>query len=109
MRRAARSGAASQLIRALVARFALAEDRISIGRVHSVDWQSLTFVGERHEISVRIAGPGSTAALAGFKHGLAEVEWRLAGHVVADLVIVGEQAASDGSIVVEVEALTLAD
>lgn len=109
MRRAARSCAATQLLRALVARAAPDDDRISIGRVHSIDWQSLTFIGERHEVGLTIAGPGAAAALALLRDGLAEVEWRLVGYVVAEIVIVAEHAAGDGSIMVELEALTLTD
>lgn len=104
-----RSRAAAELLRALIARTALDDERITIGRVHSIDWQSLTFIGERHEFSLAITGPDARAALALFRDGLAEVEWQLVGHVVADLVIVSEQAASDGTIVVGIEALTLTD
>ena len=92
-----------------MARTALDADRIKVGRVHSIDWQSLTFIGERHEFSLAIAGPGAAAALALLRDGLANVEWQLAGHVVADLVIVSERSLSDGSILVELEALTLTD
>jgi len=84
-------------------------DRISVGRFLSVDWQSLTFTGERHELSLRLAGPDPAAALALLRVGLAEAEWQLHGHVVADIVIVGDKAHDDGSITVELEALTLTD
>ena len=101
------SCAAAQLLRALLARTGLDRNRISIGRFHSVDWQSLTFTGERHEISLRLAGPDPAPALAQLRDGLAEAEWQLEGHLVADILIVGEKASSDGSIVVDIEALTL--
>lgn len=78
-----------------------------IGRFRSVDWQSLTFTGERHEISLRLTGPDPALALGALRDGLAEVEWQLVGHVVADIVIVGERRSGDGAIVVEIEALTL--
>jgi len=73
-----------------------------------VDWQSLTFTGERHEISLRLAGPEAAPALARLRGRLAEVEWQLTGHIVADIVIVDEKVASDGSILVDLEALTIA-
>lgn len=92
-----------------MARAGLDPDRILVGRFLSVDWQSLTFTGERHEISLRLAGPDPAAALARLRFGLAEVEWRLHGHVVAEVVIVGEKRHRDGSITVELEALTLTD
>ena len=109
MRRALLSGAAAELLRALTARSGLDPDKILVGRFLSIDWQSLTFVGERHEISLRLTGPNPATALASLRIGLAEAEWQLRGHVVADIVIVGEKVCDDGSIMVELEALTLTD
>ena len=103
------SSAAAQLLDSLVERSGLDQNRISIGRFQSVDWQSLTFTGERHEISLRLAGPDAAPALALLRDGLAEAEWRLVGHVVADILIVAETAARDGSITVAIEALTLSE
>jgi hypothetical protein len=74
-----------------------------------VDWQSLTFIGERHEISLRLLGPDADMALAKLRDGLADAECKLEGHVVADILIVREAASEDGSILVELEALTLSD
>ena len=109
MTRPALSCAANQLLRALVARTGLDPDRILVGRFRSVDWQSLTFIGERHEISLRLDGPDASLALALLRDGLADADWQLNGHVVADILIVGEKASVDGSVVVELEALTLTD
>jgi hypothetical protein len=101
------SAPAAQLLRSLVTRTGLERDRITIGRFQSVDWQSLTFIGERHEISLRLLGPDADLALAKLRDGLADAEWKLEGHVVADILIVRELASDDGSILVEMEALTL--
>ena len=109
MRRAPLSGAAAQLLRCLMARIGLDPDRILIGRFHSVDWQSLTFTGERHELSLRLVGPDSDQALARLRDGLGDAEWQLSGHVVADILIVGQEKSGDGSILVDLEALTLTD
>ena len=46
-------------------------------RWSSVDWKSLTFTGERHEVSLRIPGPDSARAVALLRDGLAEAEWPL--------------------------------
>ena len=101
------SCAATQLLRSVMARTGLDPDRIIVGRFHSVDWQSLTFIGERHEISLKLSGPDPEAALNLLRAGLAEAEWALNGHVVADIVIVGERVSGDGTAVVDLEALTL--
>jgi len=109
MKRSLLSTAATQLLRSLIDRTVLDQNRISIGRFHSVDWQSLTFIGERHEFGLRLLGPESKSALFKLRDGLAEAEWQLDGHVVADILIVRETASDDGSILVEIEALTLLD
>lgn len=101
------SPAARQLLRALILRTGLDPDRIFVGRIHSVDWQSLTFTGERHEITLRLAGPDPAAAARRLRGGLADAEWHLHGHIVADILIVAEQAAADGSVEIALEALTL--
>jgi len=107
VRRSKLSPVAAQLLHALVARIELANDRITIGRFDSVDWQSLTFIGERHEISLRLTGPDAAPALALLRIRLNDAEWQLGGHVVADILVVGDRASADGSILVEIEALTL--
>jgi len=109
MNRAPLSPAAALLLRSLVARAGLAHHRIFISKFRSVDWQSLTFTGERHEIGLRLPGPDAQDALARLRDGLAEAEWDLNGHVVADILIVAAQSSSDGSIEVDLEALTLSD
>ena len=80
------SAAASLLLRSLMARAGLSRDRIFISKFRSVDWQSLTFTGERHEIGLRLPAPGAAEALARLGDGLAEAEWTLQGHLVADIL-----------------------
>ncbi len=101
--------AAAALLRSLLARTGLDQNRIVVGRFQSVDWQSLTFTGERHEITLRIACPDAARALGLLRDGLAEAEWALEGHVVAEILIVGEDVEPDGSILVDLEALPLSD
>lgn len=98
---------ARQLLRAVIARSGLEADRIFVGRFHSVDWQSLTFTGERHEISLRLTGSDPARAVASLRSRLADAEWPLIGHVVADILIVAERGLDDGSIMLDLEALTL--
>lgn len=65
MNRIAMSAAASALLRALIARAGVTSDRILLTEVHSTDWQSLTFMGERHRLQLRVTGPCSTASWNG--------------------------------------------
>ena len=76
----------------------------------SVDWQSLTFVGERHHISLRVSGPDSAEAVARLTSGLEDAEFAIPGHIVADITVVGgPDRASDGSTTLNIEALTIAE
>ena len=107
--RATLSPVAAQLLRALMTRMQLGHDKLLVSSCRSVDWQSLTFTGERHEISLRVAAPEAEAAVARLSCGLAEAEWNLRSHVVADIVIVAQRVEPDGAIAVDLEALTLSD
>ena len=104
------SEAASALLRALLARGGVSRDRILLSEFRSTDWQSLTFIGERHHIHLRIPGPGADAIVHRMTAGLEDVEFAIPGHVVADIVLAGPMRRDDdGSISVELEALTIAD
>ena len=104
------SPAASGLVRALVKRCGVPRDRILLTEVRSVDWQSLTFVGERHEIGLTITGPEAQGAARALLNGLDEYEFDVAGQIVADIRVAGEPVhAADGSIAIFLEALTVAE
>lgn len=45
------SSAAAGLLRAILSRAGIARERVLLTEIRSVDWQSLTIVGERHEIA----------------------------------------------------------
>jgi len=110
MMRMAMSPAASGLLRALVARAAIPRDRILLTEWQSVDWQSLTFAGERHQVELRIAGPDADAAADRLTTGLANAEFAIPGQIVADIAVVAEpRRADDGSIALSIEALTIAE
>ena len=103
------SAAASALLRALTARAGVSGNRILLTDVRSVEWQSLTFVGERHEIALRIAGPRSSAVARRLTRGLEVAEFVIPGQIVADIAVVGAPVPSaDGSTVLAIEALTIA-
>jgi hypothetical protein len=110
MTRLPMSKAASALLRALLARASVNRDRILLTDYRSTDWQSLTFVGERHEMRFRIPGPAAEETYTAMTGGLAEAEFSLSRQILADVAVFGAPTReSDGSISFGVEALTIAE
>jgi hypothetical protein len=104
------STAAAALFRALLGRTSVERDRILLTEYRSVDWQSLTFVGERHEFRFRMAGPGAEEFFEAFTADLGEADFALPGHVVVDIALLGAMSREgDGSIAFGIEALTIVD
>ena len=104
------SPAAVGLLRALIGRAAVPRDRIMLSDWQSVEWESLTFVGERHKIQLRISGPDSGAVAGRLTEGLADADFAIPGQIVADITVVGQaETACDGSTIVRIEALTIAE
>ena len=103
------SPAASALLRVLSARAGIARDRILLSDAQSTDWRSLTFTGERHHISLRVAGPGASDAVRAMCAGLEDAEFSIPELFVADIGVVGAPAQMrDGSTELTIEALTIA-
>lgn len=110
MMRMAMSPAAAGLLRLLLRRAAVDRDRILLTEFRSTDWQSLTFTGEQHKIRLRIPAPGASEIASQLVNGLAEADFSIPGHVVADIAMSGEpERQEDGAIVLEIEALTVAE
>jgi len=108
MLRIAMSTAASNLLRALLARAKVPRDRILLTDVQSTDWQSLTLTGERHQFALRVTDPHSDRVVDRMCAGLEDAEFSIPGLIVADIAVVGEPVrASDGSTSVTIEALTI--
>lgn len=102
--------AAAGLLRGLVARAGIERERILLGDFRSIDWQSLTFIGERHEIRLTILPPAALEAAARIADGLGEAEWHIARQVVADVALAAPSRANpDGSVSMTLEALTIAE
>ncbi len=99
--------ATTALLRALRSTFA-SVNCVNFERVHSREWASITFSGARHEVTVRLAGEGSEAAADRFAAGLDETEFRLRGHILADIALVARAPAGDG-VRLSLEALTVED
>ena len=110
MMKLALSSAAAGLLRALIARAGIDRDRILLTEFRSIDWQSLTFVGERHEMELRVPGPDADLLAARLTDGLAEAEFSVPGQIVADIGLQRPPAQNhDGSITLHIEALTIAE
>lgn len=108
MNRIPMSAAAAALLRALIARSGAPRDRILLSDVRSVDWQSLTLTGERHEFELRIARPGARAVAARMCDGLEDAEFSIRGIIVADIGVAGQpDLGFDGSATIKIEALTV--
>ena len=110
MNRIPMSPAASSLLRALIGRAGVSRDRILLSDVRSVDWRSLTFNGERHQIELRVTAPDSRLIVDRMCAGLEDAEFSIPGVIVADIGVVGEIKSSfDRSTSVTIEALTVAE
>lgn len=108
MNRILLSSAAAALLRAVLARAGISREDVLLTDVRSVDWQSLTIVGERHEIALRIPGPNAAALAAALCAGLAEAEFAIPRQIVADIVVAdGPTQSADGSVSLSIEALTV--
>ena len=110
MMKLAISPAAAGLLRALLARAGVDRNRILLSDFRSTDWNSLTFAGERHEITLRIPGPDAATVATLLINGLEDADFAISGQIVADIglarPLVGQM---DGAILIEIEALTVAE
>ena len=110
MMKLAMSTAAAGLLRALLARAGVDRNRILLSDFRSTDWNSLTFAGERHEIRLRIPGPGAAPVAALLIEGLEEAEFAIPGQIVADIALSAPPGHhDDGTITLAIEALTVSE
>ena len=109
MMRMPMSAAASALLRALLSRTNVSRDRVLLTEARSVEWQSFTFVGERHQFHLRIAAPAAAELAGAFCKDLADAEFAIAGQIVADITVPEMEPQPDGSIAFTIEALTIAE
>ena len=104
------SRAAAGLLRALLRRGGEQRHRFLLTEIRSVDWQSLTLAGERHAIRLRIPGPGAEPIAARFVDGIEDAEFDIPGQILADIALARPPArAADGSVTLEMEALTVVE
>ena len=110
MNRIPMSKAGAGLLRALLSRALVEPDRILLTDYRSSDWQSLTFVGERHEMRFRIPGPDARKTYDAMTGNLTDEEFAIPRQIVADVAVFGSPTNEpDGSISFGLEALTIAD
>jgi hypothetical protein len=110
MMKFALSPAAAGLLRALVARSGIDRDRILLTKFSSTDWQSLTFIGERHEMELRVPGPDADRLVEQLTTDLSESEFAVPGQIVADIGLERPLVHHrDGSISLHIEALTISE
>ena len=108
MMRLAMSPAAAGLLRSILGRAGLDRGRILLTEFRSTDWQSLTFIGEQHQIRLRIPAPDAAEIASRLVNGIECDEFLVPGHVVADVALVGEpERQEDGSMALAIEALTV--
>ena len=104
------SSAGAALLRALLNRALVDRDRILLTEYRSTDWQSLTFVGERHEMRFRIPGPDAEAIYRAMTGDLIDAEFAMPRQLLADIALFEAPAHdADGSISFGIEALTIAN
>ncbi|TVV75356.1 hypothetical protein [Sphingomonas solaris] len=72
---------------------------------HSEAWASATFAGARHRFELEPASPGHADA---FAVRLTRADYRLPGHLVADIVVAARTETTQG-IALTIEALTVED
>ena len=99
--------AADQLKRAIAADLADFAGTIDM-EVESRGWASALFEGGQHRLTIRLDGPGAAAAADAFLEGIAEREFALDGHILADIVPVRDSRDADGlNVSLTLDALTV--
>lgn len=72
------------------------------------DWASASFSGERHHFVCTADDGDALALIAPLRSLLVEAEWRLPGHIVADVTVEPDDSDGHGRTLV-IEILTVAD
>jgi len=94
--------------RALVAQLIakLSPSRVTIVDASAKPWASVTFSGERHEITLLVEGENALGLATRLQRTVGCDEFHISGHLVADIVVSNLNADSHG-VRLNVEALTV--
>jgi hypothetical protein len=79
-----------------------------IEELRARDWASLTLTGSRHELDVRLDGPGAAAAMAALGERLPQAAISIPGQIVAEAVI-EPGTADDRGVAMTICALVIND
>ena len=110
MNRLRMTGCPTALMRRLLQRAGEDRDRIFLSEWKSVDWQSLTLDGERHEASFVVSEDEAMAFADLWLAGLSEAEFELPRGFIADIEVnAGPRLRDDDAVEIEISALTLDD
>lgn len=82
--------------------------RVVIEELRARDWASLTLTGVRHELDVRLDGPGAAAALVAVAAQLPHETITIAGQLLAELLVEPGTADDDG-VALTLSALVIND
>jgi hypothetical protein len=85
---------------------------LSFEEVRSRSWASATFSGARHEIAFELRGEGAAQEAARFCAELDTSEFRLRGHILADIALISSEGDTRGPEPrhrIRIEALTVED
>ena len=82
---------------------------VTFEEIRSRSWASVTFTGARHEVAMLLKGDAAAAAAERFVADLDVAEFRLRGHILADIALVQKEDAPHGGVRIRVEALTVED
>lgn len=95
----------TQLERALTRSAADAGIALAVTATIATPWASVTFTGARHRLTLRAV---ASASLDSWLADLPEAEFRLRGHLVADLAVTATMPAADLTEIT-LELLTVED
>jgi len=100
--------ATGAVVRALSSSFA--NLGVTLEEIRSRSWASATFTGARHELTLRIAGDGARGAADAFLANLHAAEFKLRGHILADIALLSDERRDDQDWVrLSLDALTVED